>query len=87
MACTSVREASDIILHEFLKPADQSSAVEALRESYGVDIYNQYSGSTPIEPTPTPPPDPQPPDPQTPISAIQEHHMPIWMYPMFKYGE
>lgn len=84
-SCTSVREASDIILLQYEKPKDQSESVKQLRESYGVDIYNQYSGSTPIEPpTPTPPPDPQPPDPQDPIVAIHKHKMPIWMYPMFR---
>lgn len=49
----SVREASDIVLHDFENPLDQSVSVEELRESYGVYYYEQYSNSEPITPTPT----------------------------------
>lgn len=41
---TSVREASDYVLHNFEKPANQSAAVEAKREQYGMVYYNNYAG-------------------------------------------
>lgn len=83
---TTVKQASDAVLHDFEKPDDQSTAVENLREGYGIDIYNQYAGTTPIEPpTPTPPPDPPTPEPQPPlVIAYKRKPMPIWMYPMFR---
>ena len=39
----SIREASDLILHKYEKPADQSEAVEIKRCSYGEEIYNKYA--------------------------------------------
>lgn len=42
----SVRIASDYALHHYEMPADQSTAVEDLREGYGLYIYNKYSGSS-----------------------------------------
>lgn len=47
---TSIRVASDSVLHDFESPADQSESVEILRESLGVAIYNELSGSPPIDP-------------------------------------
>jgi hypothetical protein len=48
---TSIRQASDIVLHDFENPADQSESVEIYRTSLGVEIYNLYSGSvTPENP-------------------------------------
>lgn len=44
---TSIREASDKVLHDFESPADQSEEVEEYRASLGQDIYNQYSGTGP----------------------------------------
>ena len=41
-ASTSVREASDYILHEFERPADQSEAVEVRRAGYGMEFYQRY---------------------------------------------
>lgn len=41
-AATSVLEASNVILHEFEKPADQTTAVELKRAEYGEKFYNQY---------------------------------------------
>ncbi len=43
-ACSTVREASDIILHEFERPADQSEEVEIRRSGYGQEFYNKYYG-------------------------------------------
>lgn len=44
---TSIKEASDYVLHNFERPADQSASVEAVRESLGKSIYNTYSGTAP----------------------------------------
>ena len=40
---TSVKEASDIVLTKFERPADQSDAVKAKRESFGIQFYNKYA--------------------------------------------
>ena len=40
---TSVKEASDVVLTKFERPADQSDAVKAKRESYGIQFYNKYA--------------------------------------------
>lgn len=42
---TSVREASDKVLHDFENPADQSESVEIQRASMGQKYYDEYSGS------------------------------------------
>ena len=48
---TSIREASDYVLHHFEAPADQSEAVELRRFSYAQDYYNLYAGQvTPPNP-------------------------------------
>lgn len=47
---TSIRTASDIVLHNFENPADQSESVEILRTQLGTEVYNAFSGSEPIEP-------------------------------------
>lgn len=44
---TSIRIASDIVLHDFENPEDQSQSVEEYRESLGNSIYTEYSGGTP----------------------------------------
>lgn len=55
---TSVREASNKVLHDYENPADQSEAVEIQRANYGIDIYNTYSGQPPLPPIPPIPPTP-----------------------------
>jgi hypothetical protein len=62
-AVNSVREASDLFLHNFEQPADQSEAVEIKRAAYGENYYNKFhvatgsskkepeNTSTPIEPS------------------------------------
>lgn len=55
---TSVRQASDKVLHDYENPADQSEAVEIQRANYGIDIYNTYSGQPPLPPIPPIPPTP-----------------------------
>lgn len=41
---SSIREASDIILEQYEKPADQSEAVKEKRAGYGQEIYDRCSG-------------------------------------------
>lgn len=40
--CTTVKQASDLVLTQFEKPADQSDSVKTKRASYGQTIYNKY---------------------------------------------
>lgn len=53
-SASSVREASDKVLHDFERPADQSQAVEEKRASMGESWYAKYaggsSGGTPTKP-------------------------------------
>lgn len=46
-AARSVREASDIVLTQFEKPADQSESVRAKRASYGQVFYDRYAVFSP----------------------------------------
>ena len=46
MAATSVREASDMVLHDFENPADQSESVEISRAKMGTSFYNTYQGTS-----------------------------------------
>jgi Phage tail lysozyme len=55
---TSVRQASDVVLHDFENPEVQTEEVEIQRANYGIDIYNTYSGQPPIPPIPPTPPTP-----------------------------
>lgn len=41
--CTTVKAASDLILTQFEKPADQSDTVKNKRASYAMEYYNQYA--------------------------------------------
>lgn len=68
---TSIREASDIVLHEFENPEHQDPEVERLRELLSIAIYNEESGGTP----PPTPPIPVPPEPPTPDAPT----IPYWM--------
>ncbi len=52
---SSIRQASDKVLHDFERPADQSEAVEVKRASMGQAWYDKYatgssSGETPDQP-------------------------------------
>lgn len=44
-SATSVRTASDRVLHDFEAPADQSKAVEVKRAGYGQTYYDKYAGA------------------------------------------
>lgn len=68
---TSIREASDIVLHEFENPQHQEPEVERVRELLSIAIYNEQSGGTP----PPTPPIPVPPEPPTPDAPT----IPYWM--------
>ncbi len=41
----SVREASDVLLTQYERPADQSEAVKVKRAGYGVEFYRKYAGA------------------------------------------
>lgn len=49
-SATSVRVASDAVLHDFENPADQSESVEEAREALGVAWYNKFTGMAPSDP-------------------------------------
>ena len=55
----SVRQASDAVLTQFERPADQSENMKQKRASYGQVYYDRYAGSSPA-PSPTPQPTPTP---------------------------
>lgn len=86
---TDLRTASNYVLFNFENPRDKSQAVQDLRYSYSLDIYNQYAGTTPAEPvnpqpSPVNPPSPTPQDPLSDTGNLK-HRMPIWMYPSLRY--
>lgn len=70
-SATSVREASDKVLHDFENPASQGPEVEAYRASLGQGYYDTYAGGGPTPPTPPP----IPPDPPTPTQPS----IPYWL--------
>lgn len=88
---TALENANDIddvteyVLFNYEGPADKSAEVQDTRNNYAQQIYDEYAGTTPVDPPdPQPPsPDPPQPEPQPPIK-IETKHMPIWMYPMFR---
>lgn len=43
-AAASVKQASDVVLTQFERPADQSDTAKARRASYGQKFYNAYAG-------------------------------------------
>ena len=57
-SATSVRQASDVVLHQFENPASQGPEVEAYRASLGQGYYDTYAGSGPTPPIPPDPPTP-----------------------------
>lgn len=65
ITATSLRSASDIVLHEFERPADQSASVEVVREQLGWEVYNAFSGSAPSNPD-------QPDTPDTPTNKTNK---------------
>lgn len=42
---TDIRTASDIVLHQFEAPADQSETVEIKRAELGITVYEEYVGT------------------------------------------
>lgn len=77
---TDINTVADYILLNYENPKDKSVTVKKVRRGYAVDIYNEYSGSVPIEPV-----DPEPPSTDnTPIPWSEEvyrseNKMPLWM--------
>lgn len=45
-SATSIRQASDKVLHDFENPANQSTSVEEYRASLGTAIYNELTGTS-----------------------------------------
>lgn len=70
---TSVRQASDKVLHDFENPASQGPDVEIYRAGLGQAIYDQYAGGSY--------PPPIPPEPPTPTQPS----IPYWL--LFKLSE
>lgn len=70
---TSIRAASDVVLHDFENPADQSESVERTRAAMGTEIYNTFSGLDPIDPDN--PVDPDNPDPDNPSNPTKRRKM------------
>ena len=59
-AAKTVREASDAVLLDFERPADQSEAVKVKRAGYGQGYYDKYAAAAPVTPpAPTTPTAPQ----------------------------
>lgn len=52
---TSVKEASDIVLVKFERPADQSDTAKNRRYQYSMKYYNQFANQQPVTPAPVQP--------------------------------
>ena len=82
---SSVADASDAVLLEYERPADQSEKVKQQRREYSQKYFKMYSGMN-IGPVPTPTPEPEPsplPDPITPTNfpyVVQIINSPIVNY-------
>ncbi len=61
-AATSILEASNVILMQYEKPADQSEAAQAKRAAFGQVYYDKFAGQ-PAVPEPEPPATPETPAP------------------------
>jgi len=64
---TSIKEASDKVLHDFENPADQSEAVELKRNAMGIAIYEEITGESYDGPDDTDDPD-EPDEPDIPTT-------------------
>ena len=79
---TSVREASDVVLHTYEAPADQSEAVEIKRADYGQKYYDKFHiieekeeeevVIPPVEETPIAPPVEEQPTETPPAEPVTE---------------
>ena len=75
LSATSIRQASDIVLHKFENPKVQTVAVEVYRCSlcqHFYDIYNGTGGDFPVDPD-------IPIDPDIPEPIFKKKKMPVWM--------
>lgn len=68
---TSIREASDKFLHDFERPADQSTTMEEKRCAMGTAWYNKYINTDPSDPD----------DPVTPPwnPSTNKRNLPLWL--------
>ena len=53
---TNIRTPSDMVLHHFENPADQSQSVEVYRAGLGTAWYNKYASGAPVGPVQPPAP-------------------------------
>ena len=75
-SASSVREASDSVLHDFENPADQSTAVEEKRAGMGQAFYDTYTGTSGGGETPDPDPeDPDTPEPEPDTPTVRKKKM------------
>lgn len=81
-----ILSASNYVLFNYEGPEDKSTDVQDTRANYAQQIYDQYAGTTPVEPPqPQPSPvNPPQPEPQNPIIPLWRKRMPLWMYPLFR---
>lgn len=54
VSASSIRDASDKVLHDFERPANQTVENEIARANLGITIYNTFSGSEPVSPETAP---------------------------------
>lgn len=71
---TSIREASDKVLHDFENPKEQGEAVEIYRANLSIEVYNTYSGQPPVPPIP-------------PVPPHKSGKMPLYFYTIKKYKQ
>lgn len=76
---SSIREASDTVLHDFEKPKNQSEEVELKRLGYSEGYYNTYAGSSPDPDVPVDPDPDEPEEPDTPTTPAKRHAMSLLM--------
>ena len=50
LSSENIRECSDVLVKQFLRPADQSEAVCAQRAKFARDIYNEFAGQQAEDP-------------------------------------
>lgn len=90
IAATSIREASNYVLHVFENPKDQGPSVEEYRFGLSQEAYNMFSGTEPgpppVDPDPYPPVDPDQPDPgPKPEPDPNPEILKLW--PAMQYGK
>ncbi len=78
MNAASVKEASDLVLTGYEKPADQSDAAKARRAEYAMGWFEKYGPEMPAEEDPENPENPE--ESAGPLLAFQDVHPGDWFY-------